>query len=219
MSAQIAAELSPLFSHWGKSQQNFEDRDYVRWHGSFYTVAGSPPGMGSVSKACKTAADVVAFLATFDAPAPEPAPEPIPEPPPVVIAEPVVEVEAEPVPDPRDAEIEALKARIAELETPPATPPLTYPDEAPAEPAPPYVPDFTLIPDQLAKYAEADESAEDFRARAFNLLFRFGIKEGENFEGGGEPLTPEEKIMLLPMLVANFEAGNWLGLTEDLKPH
>src|SRR5690606_775085 len=53
----------------------------------------------------------------------------------------------------------------------------------------PYVPDFTIIPDALAKYAEADESAEDFRRRAFNLLFRFGIAEGENFEGGGEPLT------------------------------
>lgn len=78
--------------------------------------------------------------------------------------------------------------------------------------------DFGQIPEALAKYAEADESAEDFRRRAFNLLFRFGIAEGENFEGGGEPLTPEEKIKLLPMLIANFNAGNWLKLTEDLNP-
>lgn len=88
----------------------------------------------------------------------------------------------------------------------------------PDPPAAPYVPDFTMIPDQLAKYAEADESAEDFRKRAFSILFRFGIAEGENFEGGGEPLSPEEKIRLLPMLIANFAAGNWLNLTEDLKP-
>ena len=93
-------------------------------------------------------------------------------------------------------------------ETPPA------PATATAEP---YTPDFTLIPDQLAKYAEADESAEDFRVRAFSLLFRFGIADGEHFEGAG-PLSADEKIMLLPMLIANFEAGNWLGLTEDLKP-
>jgi hypothetical protein len=31
-------------------------------------------------------------------------------------------------------------------------------------------------------------------------------------------LSAEEKIKLLPMLIANFEAGNWLNLTEDLKP-
>ncbi len=92
--------------------------------------------------------------------------------------------------------------------------PVVEPDPPPA----PYVPDFTLIPDALAKYAEADESAEDFRKRAFSILFRFGIAEGENFEGGGEPLSPEEKIRLLPMLIANFAAGNWLNLTEDLKP-
>ena len=119
--------------------------------------------------------------------------------------------------------VTALEARVAELE---AREPAEFVErivhvEVPApvvEPAAPYTPDFTLIPDELAKYAEADESAEDFRKRAFSILFRFGIAEGENFEGGGEPLTPEEKIRLLPMLIANFAAGNWLNLTEDLKP-
>ena len=209
MSAQIAAELSPLFSHWQKSKQNFEDRDYVKWHGSFYTVAGSPPGMGSVSKACKTAADVVAFLATFDAPAPEPAPEPIPEPPPEVIAEPVVEVEDEPVPDPRDARIAELEARIAELETPPETPPLTYPDEAPAEPAPePYTPNFSLIPEPLARYANADEGSAEFRARLKSYWQRFGIADGENFPGGGEPLTADEKIQMREIdILLNSDEG------------
>lgn len=114
--------------------------------------------------------------------------------------------------------------RVAALEA--RTHPLGYSDEAevdePEEDTAPepafYEPNFTVIPDRLAKYAEADESAEDFRKRAFSLLFRFGIAEGENFEGGGEPLTAEEKIKLLPMLIANFEAGNWLRLSEELKP-
>lgn len=79
-------------------------------------------------------------------------------------------------------------------------------------------PDPSVIPDQLAGYALADEAADDFRKRAFQLLFRFGIADGENFEGGGEPLTADEKISLLPMLIANFEAGNWLNLQSDLKP-
>ena len=36
---------------------------------------------------------------------------------------------------------------------------------------------------------------------------------------GVEPLDRlEEKIKLLPMLIANFNAGNWLKLTEDLNP-
>ena len=111
-------------------------------------------------------------------------------------------------------QIRDLMRRVAALEA--RTHPLGYPDEE-IEPAP-YEPNFTVIPDRLAKYAEADESAEDFRKRAFSLLFRFGIAEGENFEGGGEPLTAEEKIKLLPMLIANFEAGNWLRLSEELKP-
>ena len=132
--------------------------------------------------------------------------------------------------DPLKARVVELEARVAKLE---AREPaivekivevekivhveVPAPVVEPDPPAAPYVPDFTLIPDALAKYAEADESAEDFRARAFSLLFRFGINDGEHFEGAG-PLTADEKIMLLPMLVANFEAGNWLGLTEDMKP-
>ena len=131
------------------------------------------------------------------------------EPPPVVIAEPVVEVEAEPAPDPRDAEIEALKARIADLETQP----LGYADEAPepeAEPAAPepYVPDFTLIPEPLARFAEADESAEDFRVRLKSYWQRFGIEDGHNFPGGGEPLNGEEKIQMREIdILLNSDEG------------
>lgn len=126
-----------------------------------------------------------------------------------------------------DPEKEASRAEIAELKSRPPVVvekivervmevPAAAVEEAETEAA--YAPDFTIIPDELAKYAEADESAEDFRKRAFSLLFRFGIAEGENFAGGGEPLTPDEKIKLLPMLIANFNAGNWLKLTEDLNP-
>lgn len=118
--------------------------------------------------------------------------------------------------DAAEAEIAALKARPPEVRTEYVTVEAPAAVEAVTEL---YVPDFTLIPEGLAKYAEADETAEDFRRRAFNLLFRFGIAEGENFEGGGEPLTAEEKINLLPMLIANFEAGNWLNLKESLKPN
>lgn len=143
----------------------------------------------------------------------------------------VAKLEAKLAEQPKPAEPVEVVVEADEFHIP-DTPPLPYddeaevdePEEAPVvetEPAPepaPYEPNFTVIPDRLAKYAEADESAEDFRKRAFSLLFRFGIAEGENFEGGGEPLTAEEKIKLLPMLIANFEAGNWLRLSEELKP-
>ncbi len=74
------------------------------------------------------------------------------------------------------------------------------------------------IPPLLQRYAEADETAEEFRLRLNRMLFRFGIKEGEHFLGGGEALSIDEKIRLLPMLVANFKAGNWLKLDEELEP-
>lgn len=121
-------------------------------------------------------------------------PEPEPEPQPVI--------EAEPVPDPRDAEIEALRAKIAELETQP----LGYPDEAPE----PYTPDFTLIPEALAKYAEADEDVTAFRNRLKSYWQRFGIEDGMNFPGGGEPLTGEEKIQMrdIDMLLNSEEGRN-----------
>jgi hypothetical protein len=121
------------------------------------------------------------------------------------ISEPVVEVTPDPVPDPRDAEIEALKARVADLETQP----LSYPDEAPEpEPAAPYVPDFTMIPDQLAKYAEADEGSAEFRNRLKSYWQRFGIADGENFPGGGEPLTADEKIQMREIdILLNSDEG------------
>lgn len=109
---------------------------------------------------------------------------------------------------------EAFDLVMARLhsEPAPATPPLPYPDEAePEAPQPepvPYVPDFTLIPEPLAKYAEADETAEDFRKRLKSLWQRFGIADGQNFPGGGEPLTASEKILMREVdILLNSEEG------------
>ena len=78
----------------------------------------------------------------------------------------------------------------------------------PEPPAEPYVPDFTLIPGALAKYAEADESAEDFRLRLKSYFQRFGIDEGKNFPGGGEPLTGDEKIQMREIdIMLNSDTG------------
>lgn len=77
------------------------------------------------------------------------------------------------------------------------------------EPAPePYAPDFTLIPDQLARFAEADETAEDFRLRLKGYWQRFGIADGQNFPGGGEPLTGDEKIQMREIdILLNSDEG------------
>lgn len=72
----------------------------------------------------------------------------------------------------------------------------------------PYVPDFTLIPDALARFAQADETAAEFRSRLKRLWQRFGIADGENFPGGGEPLTGEEKITMREIdIVLNSDEG------------
>lgn len=119
----------------------------------------------------------------------------------------------------------------------PPEPPFGAPDEQaePAEPAPevvevpvavepeaaapePYTPDFTLIPDALAKYAEADETADDFRKRLKRLWQRFGIADGENFPGGGEPLSGEEKITMREIdIVLNSDEGRNAGLLQWLQ--
>lgn len=102
---------------------------------------------------------------------------------------------------------EAFDLVMARL-TKPETPPLPYPDESP-EPEP-YTPDFTLIPEALAKYAEADEDVSAFRNRLKSYWQRFGIDEGMNFPGGGEPLTGEEKIQMrdIDMLLNSEEGRN-----------
>ena len=91
----------------------------------------------------------------------------------------------------------------------PETPPLTYPDEAPAEPEPePYTPNFSLIPEPLARYANADEGSAEFRARLKSYWQRFGIADGENFPGGGEPLTADEKIQMREIdILLNSDEG------------
>lgn len=113
------------------------------------------------------------------------------------------------------AEAAAKEARIADLERKlvgmaPATPPLPYEDEAEVdEPEPAsYTPNFTIIPEQLAKYAEADEDVSAFRNRLKSYWQRFGIDEGMNFPGGGEPLTGEEKIQMRDIdMLLNSDEG------------
>jgi hypothetical protein len=57
-------ELSALFAEagWTQSDRNFEPRPFVLWHGSFFSVAGTPPNGEPVAKACKTQTEVIAFL-------------------------------------------------------------------------------------------------------------------------------------------------------------
>lgn len=84
--------------------------------------------------------------------------------------------------------------------------------------AAPYVPDFTLIPDALARFAESEESAPEFRARLKRLWQRFGIADGKNFPGGGEALTGDEKITMREIdIVLNSEEGQKAGLLEWMK--
>jgi hypothetical protein len=58
------AELSAKFAEagWAPSDENFEDRPFVKWHGSFFSVAGTPPNGDPCAKSCKTADEVLAFL-------------------------------------------------------------------------------------------------------------------------------------------------------------
>ncbi|CAB4199453.1 hypothetical protein UFOVP1333_49 [uncultured Caudovirales phage] len=119
------------------------------------------------------------------------------------------------------ARVSALEARVAALEAAPAksanddefhipeTAPIEYADEAEPEPfAEPYVPDFTIIPEALSRYAEADETAEDFRLRLKSYFQRFGIDEGKNFPGGGEPLSGDEKIQMREIdIMLNSDTG------------
>lgn len=82
----------------------------------------------------------------------------------------------------------------------------------------PYVPDFTIIPDQLEKFAQDGETAAQFRSRLKLLWQRFGIEDGKNFPGGGEALTGEEKITMREIdIVLNSEEGQKAGLLDWMK--
>ena len=124
---RLANEMCALFweRKWQPSMANFQPRPFVEWHGSFFSAAGTTPSGRTCSIACRTAEEVIAFLESASA-VPVEAPAPEPEPASynsgkIADAEPVIE-EA-PQPDPRDealaaaeAELAALRARVAELE-------------------------------------------------------------------------------------------------------
>lgn len=124
---RLANEMCALFweRKWQPSMANFQPRPFVEWHGSFFSAAGTTPSGRTCSIACRTAEEVIAFLESASAvPVEAPAPEPEPvsyNSGKIADAEPVIE-EA-PQPDPRDealaaaeAELAALRARVAELE-------------------------------------------------------------------------------------------------------
>jgi len=106
---QRAVELSQMFAEagWMPSTENFADRPFVKWHGSFFSVAGFPPGQSSHSTVRRTDEEVIAFLNSFTAKVEEPEP----------VAEVVAEPDPAPVAEPVDAELTAVA-------------PLSHPDEA-----------------------------------------------------------------------------------------
>jgi len=113
----------------------------------------------------------------------------------------------------RVAELEARKPEVVEVEKivhveVPVAVEVPAAVVEPDPPAEPYAPDFTLIPDALSRYAAADESADDFRLRLKSYWQRFGIADGENFPGGGETLTGEEKIQMREIdILLNSDEG------------
>jgi hypothetical protein len=98
-----AAELSALFAEagWTQSVANFEPRPFVLWHGAWFSAAGAPPGHSSNAISCRTPEEVIAWLESFKAPEPREEPE--------------VVIEAAPQPDPRDEELEAMRAKLVEM--------------------------------------------------------------------------------------------------------
>lgn len=79
-------------------------------------------------------------------------------------------------------------------------------------------PDFTIIPEALAKFAQDEESAAQFRARLKGFWQRFGIEDGKNFPGGGEALSGGEKITMREIdIVLNSDEGKAAGLLEWMK--
>ena len=115
---RLAHEMCALFweRSWQPSMANFQPRPFVEWHGNFFSAAGRTPAGINCSTACRTAEEVIAFLESASA---VPAPVVEPELEPVSynsgkIAEPeLVAIEA--APDPRDEELAALRAELAEL--------------------------------------------------------------------------------------------------------
>lgn len=59
-----SVQLSAMFAEagWEPADQHFRERPFVIWHGSFYSVSGTPPNGSPCSKSCQIAEEVLAFL-------------------------------------------------------------------------------------------------------------------------------------------------------------
>lgn len=121
----------------------------------------------------------------------------------------IIPVAAKPAPSPSPPPVSITAVDILE-EGMPEDLQLNWP-EGDAGPEP--------VPNELAGFMEADESPQDFRDRIMRLLQRFGMKEGTHGPVGSAlaPLSDDEKMLLVPLIVANTQAGNWLGVSEHLK--
>lgn len=163
-----SVQLSSMFAEagWAPADQNFRERPFVIWHGSFYSVSGTPPNGSPCSKACQTAEEVLEFLTSktvvvasssnIATDSPDTAPWASPD---VRAAlDPFVPMEADAV----DPEKEALRARIAELE---------QIIERAAEP-PPLSPDPVkhMIPDEIRKLMQGEETLPQARQRLWPIL-------------------------------------------------
>jgi len=183
-----AAELSVLFAQagWEPSSQNFVPRPFVMWCGSFWSAAGSPPGDTCHSTCVQTEAELIAWLESFKA-KPEPvdatltamadlqfdvAPFTEPERP-SLSSPPTGQDRVEGLgfddegetPDPRDEELERLRARVAELEAE-APPLLPNPDARMGD----YVP---------AEIRDLMEDGETFAAARKRLSELLNVEKAE----------------------------------------
>lgn len=226
-----AAELSVLFAQagWELSTQNFVPRPFVMWCGSFWSAAGSPPGDTCHSTCVQTEAELIAWLESFKAkpepvdadlkamadlqfdvaPFTEPERPPLPSPP--ADSDRVEGLgfndEAE-SPDPRDEELErlraenvALKERLDSVDVTPLPP---NPTETKLSDYGAVGDGVSHIPDEIRDLMEEGESLSAAKRRLTELLW-VELAELKNLRGvAGEDLKREAEIERLLGLFARL---------------
>lgn len=157
-----SAILSTKFAEagWTPSEQNFRERQFVIWNGSFYSVAGKPPYGSPCSKSCQTAEEVLAFLEakTAGATSSKAIDTPI-----IAIAIPAQSVATD-RPKADSDEIARLREQVADLQRQLA--------DREAEP-PPLSPDPVkhMIPEEIRSLMQEGESLSSAKRRLTELLW------------------------------------------------